>query len=262
MAPVRPSLLELSALERIQTYVRRYAAERREVQRIGPFLGTFGRHSSGPYLNYAVPDDGSEPTAADIAALVGAYERRRLRPRVELMPLLAPEAAVALAESGFRSEGTFSLMACTNESLREVAGPAGAEVFLVEDDQQCRAVLEIRHDAFCEPGPVTDADVARAWTTVVCGGVTGVVVDTTSGETVASGSCLVPYDGVTELTSIGVRPAWRRHGIGAVLTAALAGAALRAGSEIVYLTPAHDEGERLYERVGFVPVGDSLHLGL
>ena len=83
-----------------------------------------------------------------------------------------------------------------------------------------------------------------------------------SGETVASGACLVPYDGVTELTSIGVRPAWRRHGIGAVLTAALAGAALHAGSEIVYLTPAHDEGERLYERVGFVGVGDSLHLGL
>ncbi len=72
--------------------------------------------------------------------------------------------------------------------------------------------------------------------------VAGLVVDTASGGTVASGACLVPYDGVTELTSIGVQPAWRRHGIGAVLTAALAGAALHAGSEIVYLTPAHDEG--------------------
>jgi GNAT superfamily N-acetyltransferase len=259
---VRPPVLELSALERIQTYVRRYAAERREVERIGPFLGTFGRHSSGPYLNYAVPDDGSEPTAEDIAAFVHAYESRRLRPRVELMPLLAPEAVVALAECGFSSEGTFSLMVCTNESLREVALPPGTEVEFAEDDQQCRAVLEIRHDAFCEPGPVTDADVVRARATVVSGGVAGVVVDKASGETVASGACLVPYDGVTELTSIGVRPAWRRHGIGAVLTAALAGAALHAGSEIVYLTPAHDEGERLYERVGFVAVGDSLHLGL
>jgi GNAT superfamily N-acetyltransferase len=254
--------LDLSALERIQTHVRRYATERREVQRIGPFLGTFGRHSSGPYLNYAVPDDRAEPTPGEIAALVHAYEGRRLRPRVELMPLLAPEAAVALAESGFRSEGSFSLMACTRESLREVARADGTEIVLVTDDRQCRSMLEIRHESFGEPGPVTDADVARAWSAVVNGGIAAVVVDSTNGESVASGACLVPYDQVTELTSIGVRPAWRHHGIGADLTAALARAALTAGSEIVYLIPAHDEGERLYERVGFVTVGDSLHLGL
>lgn len=256
------SLLDVSALERIQTYVRRYAAERREVQRIGPFLGTFGRHSSGPYLNYAVPDDRSEPTAGEIAAFVHAYERRRLRPRVELMPVLAPDAVVALAESGFRSEGTFSLMACTIQSLREVAQPEGTEVVMVEDDQQCKTMLEIRHEAFGEPGRVTDADVARARSTVDNGGVAAVVRHSTSGEAVASGACLVPYDKVTELTSIGVRPAWRRKGVGAAITATLARAALIGGSEIVYLTPAHDEGERLYERVGFVRVGDSLHLGL
>ena len=133
---------------------------------------------------------------------------------------------------------------------------------MVEDDQECRVMLEIRHEAFGEPGEVTDADVARARSTVQSGGVAALVVDSTSAEAVASGACLVPYDGVTELTSIGVRPAWRRRGIGAAITATLARAALHAGSEIVYLTPAHDEGERLYERVGFVTVGDSLHLGL
>ena len=256
------SLLGVSALERIQSYVRRYAAERREVQRLGPFLGTFGRHSSGPYLNYAVPDDRSEPTPDEIATFVHAYEGRRLRPRVELMPLLAADAAVALAECGFRSEGTFSLMACTSESLREVVQPVGTEVAMVENDQQCRVMLEIRPEAFGEPGPVTDADVERARSSVQSGGVAAVVIDTASAEAVASGACLVPYDKVTELTSIGVRSAWRRQGIGAAITHTLATAAFRAGSEIVYLTPAHDEGERLYERVGFVTVGDSLHLGL
>jgi GNAT superfamily N-acetyltransferase len=259
---VRRSLLDVSALERIQTYVRRYAAERREVQRIGPFLGTFGRHSSGPYLNYAVPDDRSEPTPGDIATFVHTFERRHLRPRVELMPQIAPDAAVALAEMGFSSEGSFSLMACTKESLREVVQPEGTEVVMVEDERQRRAMLEIRHEAFGEPGSVTDGDVARALSTVENEGVAAVVVHSTSGEAVASGACLVPYDGVTELTSIGVRPAWRRQGIGAAIAATLARAALLAGSEIVYLTPAHDEGERLYERVGFVTVGDSLHLGL
>jgi ribosomal protein S18 acetylase RimI-like enzyme len=254
--------LDVSALERIQTHVRRYAAERREVKKIGPFLATFGRHSNGPYLNYAVPDDWSEPTAGEILALVRAFEKRRLRPRVEVAPALAPHAAAALAEAGFFSEGTFSLMACTNESLREVPGPDGMEVALVENDEQCRAVLEIRHDAFGEPGPVTEVDVARARSTVRGGGLAAIVVDFASGGAVASGACLVPYDRITEVTSIGVRPDCRRRGIGAAVTSALTRAALLAGCEMVYLTPAHEEGERLYERVGFVTVGESLHLGL
>jgi ribosomal protein S18 acetylase RimI-like enzyme len=252
----------VSALERIQTYVRRYAAERREVERLGPFLATFGRHSSGPYLNYAVPDDGCLPSLGEIADVVEAYEGRRLRPRVELAPRLAPDATVALAEAGFRSEGAFSLMSCTDESLREVEQTEGTRVVLVEDDRLCRDVLEIRHEAFGEPDPVSDADVARAWSSILNGGVTALVVDSESGEGLASGACLVPYDGVTELTSIAVRPAWRRRGIGAAITASLARAALLAGSELVYLTAAHDEGERLYERVGFITVGESLHLGL
>ena len=77
MTRMRPTSLDVSALERIQTHVRLYAAERREVKKIGPFLATFGRHSNGPYLNYAVPDDWSEPTPGQILALVRAYEKRR-----------------------------------------------------------------------------------------------------------------------------------------------------------------------------------------
>ena len=103
----------------------------------------------------------------------------------------------------------------TGESLGEVIRPLGTEVVMVQDDQQCRLMLEIRHEAFGEPGAVTDADVARARSTVQSGGVAALVVDSTNGESVASGACLVPYDQVTELTSIGVRPAWRHHGIGA-----------------------------------------------
>ena len=222
-APVQQSCLDLSALERIQAYVRRYAAERREVRRLGPFLATFGRHSNGPYLNYAVPDDGSAPTSAEIASLVEVYEGRHLRPRVEVMPLLAPEATGALAEAGFRSEGTFSLMACWRDSLLGVVPPVGTEIVIARDEEQCRALLEVRNDAFGEPGPVTAADVQRALSSVAGGGIAAVIVDVETGRTLGSGACLVPYDGVTELTSIGVRRASRRRGIGAALTAALAG---------------------------------------
>jgi hypothetical protein len=45
------------------------------------------------------------------------------------------------------------------------------------------------------------------------------------------------------------------------VTASLTEAAFETGVEIVYLTPAHDEGERLYERVGYFVAGAWQHLG-
>jgi GNAT superfamily N-acetyltransferase len=253
---------ETRVLGRIEEYVRRYAAEHREIERIGPFLATFGLHSSGPYLNYAVPDDGCEPTAAQIVAVIDAYERRRLRPRVELVGSLAPGAFAALIAAGFRNDGVYSLMSCSTDTLRDGPICEGVEIVFAHRDDQFRTVLEVRQEAFCEPEPVSDPDIARVRSSVEQGGAAVLAVESASDESVGSGSCLVPNDRVTELVSIGVRPQWRRLGVGATITAALARAALAAGSEMIYLTAVHDDGERVYERVGFSVNGQLIHLGL
>ena len=254
--------MEPTVLERIQSYVRRYASEHRLVERSGPFLATFGRRSNGPYLNYAVPDDHSEPTVEDVVRLAATYKRHDLRPRVELVPDLAPAAVVTLCRAGFEHEGLLPLMTLNARSVVEVARPDGIEIVFADDPAEFTALVEVRHTAFGESRSSATADAAHARATAECGGLAALAMDSTSGEAIASGACLIPYEGVTELTSVGVLAAYRRRGIGAHLTATLAAAAIMTGVEIVYLTPAHDEGERLYERVGFKKAGESLHLGL
>jgi ribosomal protein S18 acetylase RimI-like enzyme len=255
-------MAETDLLVQIQEYVRCFAAGHREVERIGPFLATFGLHSNGPYVNYAVPDDGCEPGADDVAELVRLYEQRGLRPRVELVASLAPAAEAELRLAGFVTEGVYSLMACGFEELRDATGPAGAEIVFAHRDEQYRAVLEVRREAFEEPEVVTQADVGRVRSTVENGGAAVLAVLSRSGQVLGSGSCLVPYGRVTELVSIGVLPAWRRSGVGAMITAGLTRAALLSGIETVYLTAVHDVGERVYERVGYSLAGRLMHLGL
>jgi N-acetylglutamate synthase-like GNAT family acetyltransferase len=66
-------------------------------------------------------------------------------------------------------------------------------------------------------------------------------------------------DGVTELTSIGVRPAYRRRGIAAAVVDRLADTAREAGAVNLFLM-ANEAEERLYGRVGFVTEGRVLHI--
>jgi ribosomal protein S18 acetylase RimI-like enzyme len=78
------------------------------------------------------------------------------------------------------------------------------------------------------------------------------------GEPAAVGRRATTPDG-SYLSSIGTRPAFRRHGLGALATALLVIDALHAGSSVVHLAveAANDRGRRLYERLGFAVVGDA-----
>lgn len=257
---MQSSDVDSAVLERVQAHVRDYAAGQRDVERIGPFLATFGRHSSGPYLNYAVPDDGAEPTPSQIYALIAAYESRRLVPRVELLDGLAPGVTDALFRAGFFVEGEFPLMACSAGALRDVGCPGGLVVALATDDEHIEDLLEVRQAAFEEPDRVTEADIARVRLSIDSGGFAAVAYSSADHEPVGSGASIVPYSGVTELTSIGVKSRWRGRGAGAVVTATLTQAAMLSGVDVVYLTPANDDGKRLYERVGYTTAGKWVHM--
>ena len=88
----------------------RSIAEGRESERIGPFLASFSRTSTNPFLNYAIPDDSADPTAAEVQHLIAAYAARGLRPRLEYLPGCAPRVEAALAAAGFVAEGRPALM--------------------------------------------------------------------------------------------------------------------------------------------------------
>jgi ribosomal protein S18 acetylase RimI-like enzyme len=65
------------------------------------------------------------------------------------------------------------------------------------------------------------------------------------------------FDGASYLSSIGTHPAHRGRGLGALVTAAAAGAAIAEGSRTTYLRvfPHNGRARRLYERLGFRSTG-------
>ncbi|MGH8896103.1 MAG: hypothetical protein ACRDZ4_03550 [Egibacteraceae bacterium] len=70
------------------------------------FLATFDRHSDSPYRNYAIPDDGAEPTTTDVQALIAAYERRGRTPRLEYVPPWPPPSKWRCSPTASPSRGS------------------------------------------------------------------------------------------------------------------------------------------------------------
>jgi predicted GNAT family acetyltransferase len=76
-----------------------------------------------------------------------------------------------------------------------------------------------------------------------------VVAENDDGPVAAGGA--MPRGAVAELTGIATLPAWRRRGVGAMVTAALTQAAAAAGVRTVFVSAGDEDVARVYERVGF-----------
>jgi GNAT superfamily N-acetyltransferase len=255
-----PARLACAAVDHsIQRYIRTAASRGRELERVGPFLATFDRHTDHPFLSYAIPDDGAAPTAADVAALRAAFERRGRVPRLEYIPAVAPEAECALLAGGFAVEARLPLMTCAPGDVPGVAAPDGVELVLPTTDDELRSGGAVANAAFGEPGEPDDGAIARRRESLDAGSI-AVLARTTAGEAVGWGLCTVPVDGTTELVGIAVAEPWRRRGIATAVTARIAREAFAHGVTTAFLTPGDDGAERVYSRAGFRPRGEMLHV--
>ena len=246
---------------RIQAYLRGTAARRRETERIGPFLATFDSASDNPFLNYAIPDDGAQPSAAEVQALTEAYARRGLRPRLEYLPSTAPGVEDALCAGGFEAEGRLPLMTRPSDRVVEPPRPEGVELLTPWTDEELLGATAAQAEAFGGP-PLSAADAERLRATIASGGIAVAARELATGKIVGAGVCTPPADEVTELAGIGVQAAYRRRGIAAALTARLAQQAFAAGVTMAFLTPGDDGAGRVYERAGFEPTSLMLHIAL
>ena len=245
-------------LTRIQAYLRLAASGTRETARFGPLLATFNRDTDHPFLSYAIPDDGAAPSPDDVAALIAAFRSRGRMPRVEYLPAVAPAAEAALLAGGFTVERRVSLMIAVPGDTPDVDPPPGFELLLPRGDDELRACATASAEAFGEPPPGPDAPGRLAET--VAGGGIAVLARTATGEPAGAGLCTPPSGGATELAGIGVREPFRRHGIATAITARLAREAFAAGVTTAFLTPGDEGAFRVYERAGFTPRGEMLHL--
>ena len=244
-------------LPAIHAYLRASVSQWRDTERIGPFLASFARRSSNPFLSYAIPDDGSTPTSDDVDALVETYRRHDRRPRLEYIPALAPAVEHALRSGGFVPEGRLVLMEPHLEGPAPVL-PDGIELVRPTSREELRGVRTAQFLAYVEEGDPSDEDVDSLARTLRSGG-GAILARTLDGQPVGAGECTPVIDGVSEITSIGVVDDWRRRGIGAALCATLSGLVRELGATSPFLM-ANEAESRVYARVGFVPAGEMLHI--
>jgi GNAT superfamily N-acetyltransferase len=242
----------------IHAYLRASVSTWREIERIGPFLASFSTRSTNPFLNYAIPDDGAMPGDDDVAGLIAAYERRDLRPRLEYLPDLAPAVEPSLVAAGFVVEGRLALMEPIGTD-RPAAVPEGIELVPPSTDEELRGLRSVQHEAYDEPGAPTDEDVVSLRRGLESGG-GAILARTTDDRTpVGAGEFTPIIGGVSEITSIGVIPPYRRRGIAAAMCARLSAEVRARGATTPFLM-ANDAESRVYARVGFVTRGAVLHI--
>ena len=244
-----PALPHVPAL--IADYMRA-AAGRRPGGRSGPFTIGLDTRSDDPMRNYAVPDSGACPGAADIDALITFFRHRRRIPRLEYIEEDAPGAWPALAATGFTIERRTPVMIATPATDLTPRVPAGITIRQATSDTDLTAAAAVQHHAYQVPYPPGTHDIARLTRMTQRGGLVAIAIDDLSGTVTGTGLVDVTGDhpGVGELASVGVLTAFRRRGIASALSAHLATTAHSAGIGLVFLE-AEPAEEQIYRRTGF-----------
>jgi ribosomal protein S18 acetylase RimI-like enzyme len=234
----------------IQDHLRASTARRADAVHVGGFVVGFERDNPHPHLNWATPV-GGPPGADDVAALIDAFTDRGRRPRLEYVPAAVPGLDATLLAAGFREQTRTPVLTCGPDDLVDVPPPEGFTVAPVADDAELRAVARMEHEAYGEPAPPTEADVARLRATIRRGGTVVHAVEHGSGACAAAGLVTAPVDGLAELAAVATAAAYRRRGLARAVASKLTALALAGGASLVYLEAEGPAEQRIYERAGY-----------
>lgn len=212
------------------------------------------------YANYAIPDQGAEPTPGELDELIAAFRELDRIPRLEYLPGWAPAVEAALLAAGFTEENRAPILACAPGDLltpKPVDGLVTAEP--VTDAEFAAAAL-VQHLGYGGSGEPEDGTAEWLRNAAAGGGVAALA--TIDGTPAGAGGCSVPVDGLTELAGLAVAEEFRRRGIGAALSAHLTATAFERGCRVVWLEPGDADVERIYVSIGYRRVGEKLNISL
>ncbi|WP_430383227.1 GNAT family N-acetyltransferase [Streptomyces sp. P10-4] len=245
----------------VQSFAVTNLRRRPVVVETGGFVAGFTPGTDTPYLNYATPLPGAEPTEQDVAALIGIFRERGLLPRLEFAPQAAPAVAPALRAAGFGTEAVHAYLVCTPRTLtlpRSADSPHVESPTTEEEFTELDAALAEAFGGLFAPSAQGAARLRR---TQQSGGAVRFVRDP-QGGIVGGASCSPSAEGTAELSGVGTRPAYRGRGIAAAVTASLTEAMFAQGAGSVWLEYSGEGSRRVYERAGFRPQGFRLCLSL
>lgn len=252
-------------LQRIQDYLVGISEREGRAEPFGPFTAYFSEITSEDWGWYALatgaPADG---WAGPVKEVEAAFMSRGRRVRFEFVHDLFPGLADDLRALGFTSGDAEPLLVLDDELNAEdgVAGDGVAGVKLVRlehDEPELQAILRIAHEAFEEEGSVTGQRVDEKRAELRDDPDKVMFAAVVDGVFVGSG-IVTRVEGVAEIGAIATRPEFRRRGIASAVTVELARVARGAGADLVYLTARDAAAGRIYERLGFCPVGTYMEL--
>ncbi|HEY8672586.1 MAG TPA: GNAT family N-acetyltransferase [Candidatus Dormibacteraeota bacterium] len=252
--------VDLVADRAIMAFVRD-SRRARGLTRVGQFLLMFTAATKHRYLNYAIPDDDADPSAADLDLLVEAFRNADRMPRLEFLPTVAPALEARLLDHGFSVEERLPLMTCTRTSARRLEPPEGVRISVPFDDATMLAMASLQHDIFDDPEPADASSVARLRFGLERGARALVAVDGTTGATAGAAQCVPPAGGATEVVGVAVAPSHRRRGLAAAMVSALVTECFDAGLITVFLEAAPG-ADGAYRNAGFVRTSTSVHISL
>ena len=233
----------------------------RELRRAGPFLVMFTPGTTSRWLNYAIPDDAAEPTAADIDALITVFEGASRIPRLEFLPSVAPAVEASLLTRGFAVEERLPLMTCTPATVRTLAAPSGITLDVPATDAIGMSMALLQHEIFQDPQPVDHGSVVRLQSTMEHGGHALVATDVATGALVGAAQTVVPVGTTNEIVGVAVAPSHRRRGLAAAMVSALARRCFEGGLTASFLEAAPG-ADGAYRNAGFERTSTVLHISL
>lgn len=245
----------------VQSFAVANLRRRPVVVETGGFVAGFTPDSDSPYLNYATPLPGAEPTQRDVAGLIAAFRERGLLPRLEFAPQAAPGMAPVLWAAGFHTEAVHEYLVCTPHTLLLPQSADSPRVESPAADEEYAELDAALAEAFGGVFTPSAQGAARLRRTQQSGGAVRFVRDP-QGGCAGGASCSPPAEDTAELSGVGTRPAHRGRGIAAAVTAALTEAMFGQGAGSVWLEYSGEGSRRVYERAGYRPQGTRLYLSL
>ncbi|MFZ4240286.1 GNAT family N-acetyltransferase [Streptomyces murinus] len=241
----------------VQSFAVAHLLRRPAACRVGGFVVGFDPTTTSPYVNYATPVPGAEPTDADVADLIAAFRTRGLLPRLEFAPDSAPAVEPALRRAGFTTEAVHEYLVCTPATLTVPGARVRVEAPVTDEDYV--AIDTALSEAFGGEWAPSPEGAARLRRTEEGGGAVR-FVRAEDGSCAGGALCSAPAEGTAELAGVGTLPGHRGRGIAAAVTAALAETLFARGARTVWLEYSGAGSRRVYERVGFRPGGTRMYL--
>ncbi|OIK28249.1 GNAT family N-acetyltransferase [Streptomyces malaysiense] len=247
----------------VQSFAAAHLLRRPDACRAGGFVLGFDPATTSPYVNYATPVPGAEPTDTDVADLIAAFRARGLMPRLEFAPDAAPGVEPALRRAGFTTEAVHEYLVCTPAALTPpgaAPGPgARVRVEAPVTDEDYSAIDRALSEAFGGEWAPSPEGAARLRRTEEGGGAVR-FVRAEDGGCAGGALCSAPAEGTAELAGVGTLSAYRGRGIAGAVTVSLAETLFARGARTVWLEYSGDGSRRVYERVGFRSGGTRLYL--